>query len=98
MGKNTWRCPEGVEPHNPSQTWGLHPPSTHGGHREFDLDLKWGKGNSKKNQKNGKPVHGVMICDVLSMKNTKHAILMFRRETLHKKCHQGGLHLAFLPK
>jgi hypothetical protein len=51
----------------------------------------------KKNRKNGKPVHGVMICDVIPMKNTKHSIPTFHIKTLHKKWHQGGLHLAFFP-
>jgi hypothetical protein len=59
--------------------------------------LKWGKGNSKKNQKNGKPKHGVMICDVVPRKNIKHGILTFQRKTLHKKWHQTGPHLAFYP-
>jgi hypothetical protein len=54
------------------------------------------KRNSKKS-KNGKLVHGVMICDVVPRKNTKHGIPRFHRKTLHKKCHQGGLHLAFYP-
>jgi hypothetical protein len=57
--------------------------------------LKWGKGNSKKNRKNGKPKHGVMICDVVPRKNKKHGILTFQRKTLHKKWHQTGPHLAF---
>jgi hypothetical protein len=51
----------------------------------------------KKNQKNGKPVHGVMICDVLPSKNAKPGVPKFHRKTLHKKCHQVGLHLAFYP-
>jgi hypothetical protein len=38
-----------------------------------------------------------MICDVIPRKNTKHCIPGFHRKTLHKKCHQGGLHLAFYP-
>jgi hypothetical protein len=38
----------------------------------------------QKNQKNGKPVHGVMICDIIPWKNTKHGILRFHRKTLHK--------------
>jgi hypothetical protein len=33
----------------------------------------------QKNQKNGKPVHGVMICDVIPRKNTKHGIPRFHR-------------------
>jgi hypothetical protein len=49
----------------------------------------------QKNQKNGKPEHGVMICDVVSRKNTKPGIPRFQRKTLHKKWHQAGLHLAF---
>jgi hypothetical protein len=51
----------------------------------------------KKIKKNGKLVHGVMIFDVVPRKNTKHGIPRFHRKTLHKKCHQGGLHLAFYP-
>jgi hypothetical protein len=48
-------------------------------------------------KKNGKPVHGVMICDIILRKNTKHGIPTFHRKSLHKKWHQGGLHLAFFP-
>jgi hypothetical protein len=51
MEKNTWRCLEGVEPQNLSQTWVPHPPSIHGGHREFDLDLKWEQSKFKKSEK-----------------------------------------------
>jgi hypothetical protein len=51
----------------------------------------------QKNKKNAKPVHGVMICEVVPRKNTKHCIPIFHRETLHKKCNQGRLHLAFYP-
>jgi hypothetical protein len=42
----------------------------------------------KKIKKNGKPVHGVMICDIVTWKNTKHGIPRYYRKTLHKKCHQ----------
>jgi hypothetical protein len=50
----------------------------------------------KKIQKNGKLVHGVMICDMVPRKkNTKHGIPRFHRKSLHKKWHQAGLHLAF---
>jgi hypothetical protein len=76
-----------VEPQNPLQTWVPHPPSRDGGHREFDLDLKWEQRYSNKNQKNGKPVHGVMICDVVPGKNTMYAIPIFQRKIIHKKCH-----------
>jgi hypothetical protein len=57
-----------VGPKNPSKTLGAHPPSTHGGHHEFDLDLKLEQSKFKKNQKNRKPAHGVMICDVVPKK------------------------------
>jgi hypothetical protein len=50
-----------------------------------------------KKSNNGKPVHGFMICDIVPRKNTMHAITMFERKTLHKNCHQVGLHLAFYP-
>jgi hypothetical protein len=59
--------------------------------------LKWQQRKFKKKQKNGKPMHGVMICDVIPSKNTKHGRSMFHIKTLHKKWHQGGLHLAFFP-
>jgi hypothetical protein len=36
-----------------------------------------GQRKFKKNQKNGKPKHGVMIYDVVPRKNTKHGILTF---------------------
>jgi hypothetical protein len=64
---------------------------------EFDLDLKWGQRKFKTKSKNGKPMHGVMICDIIPWKNTKHGIPRYYRKTLHKKCHQGGLHLALYP-
>jgi hypothetical protein len=56
-----------------------------------------GANEIQKKSKNGKPVHGVMICDVVPSKNTKHGIPIFHGKTLHKKCHQVGLHLAFYP-
>jgi hypothetical protein len=85
LGKNTWRCPEGVEAHNLSQTWVPHPPITDGRHRKFDLDLKWEQRKFKKIKKNGKPAHGVMIYDVVPRKNTKPGIPRFQRKNLHKK-------------
>ena len=52
----------------------------------------------KKNQKNGKPAHGGMVCDALSRKNTKHGVSMFCWGILHKFCHQAGDHLSFYPR
>jgi hypothetical protein len=88
LGKTTWRCLEGVEPQNLSQTWVPHPPSIHGGHVEFDLDLKWEQSKFLKKSKKGKPEHGVMICDVVPRKNTKHGIPRFQRKTLHKNANK----------
>jgi hypothetical protein len=76
LRKITWRCLEGVEPQNPLQTWAPHPPRRDGRHYEFDLDLKWEQRYPTKIKK-GKPVHGVMICDVVPRKNTMHAIPIF---------------------
>jgi hypothetical protein len=84
LGENTWRCPEGVGTQNQLQTWVPHPPSTHGRRREFDLDLKWEQRKFKKNQKNRKPAHGVMIYDIVPKKNIKHDIPMFQRKILRK--------------
>jgi hypothetical protein len=42
-------------------------------------------------------MHGVIICDVVPRKNTKHSMLMFKRKILHKKWHQAGVHSAFYP-
>jgi hypothetical protein len=42
------------------------------------------KGNSNKSKKNGKPAHGVMICDIVPRKNTKHGIPRFQRKILQK--------------
>jgi hypothetical protein len=39
----------------------------------------------QKYQKNGKPAHGVMICDVVPRKNTKHGIPRFQRENSSQK-------------
>jgi hypothetical protein len=89
---------EDVGPQNQSQTWVDHLPSKIGRRHEFDLDLKfsqrWFKKKSKKYRKHA---HGVMLCDILPRKNTKHGIPRFHKKTVHKKCHQAGVQLAFYP-
>jgi hypothetical protein len=97
LGKNIWRYPEGVGPYNPSQTWVPNPLSTHGSHREFDLDLKWGLREFKKS-KNGKLAHGVMVCDVVPRKNIKHGMSRIHRKTLHKKLLPSRSSLGFLAR
>jgi hypothetical protein len=80
-------------PQNQSQTWFPRQPRKNDGRREFDLDLKFSQMWYKKIKKNGKLVHGVMICDMVPRKNTKHVIPRSHRKSLHKKWHQAG----FLP-
>jgi hypothetical protein len=84
LAKNTWRFPKGVGPQNQSQTWVHHPLSKNCRCREFDLDLKIQPKAVQKNSKNGKPMHGVMIYDMVPRKNTKHDMPRFHRKTLHK--------------
>jgi hypothetical protein len=44
----------------------------------FDLDLKWEQRILKiEKLKNGKPTHGVMICDVITREIIKHGIPIF---------------------
>jgi hypothetical protein len=57
--------------------------------------LKWEQ-RKLKNQKNGKPVHGVMICDVLPMKNTKHGIPILKKKNSSRKMAPGRTSLGFL--
>jgi hypothetical protein len=66
----------------------LTPPGRHRWHRKSDLDLGGGPGEFRKNQKNGKTVHGVMVSDALHRKNTKHAI-----PEVHMWKNYNGVHL-----
>jgi hypothetical protein len=73
--------------------WGcgtLEPRPNHGSHTTWqtsmapqsDIDLGGGPREFRKNQKNGKTVHVVMVSDASPRKNTKHAILRVHMWTL----------------
>jgi hypothetical protein len=57
------------------------------GTAESDLDLRGGPGEFRKNLKNGKALHGVMVSDASPRKNTKHAIPKVHMWTLS---HRGA--------
>jgi hypothetical protein len=59
--------------------------------------LKWGKGNLQKNQKNGKPTHGVMICVVVPRKKYKTWHTNISEKNSSQKMAPSRTSLGFLP-
>jgi hypothetical protein len=65
------------------------PPGSHGWNREFDLDLGGGPREFRKNQKNRKTLHGVMVSNASPRKNTKKASQWFTGGLFHKEVLPG---------
>jgi hypothetical protein len=61
------------------------PPGRHRWHHEFDLDLEGGPRKFRKNLKNGKTLHGVMVSDASPRKIPNMASQGFTGGLFHKE-------------